>query len=149
MVVKLYANKKSTAKTRGSSIQKKQVIMFLVIVFSFIFLQLAPSVKFSSGILNTMEVDDSPNLKDISSPIIIEKGAAPSQHNLLSQYSDLTTIRKWGCHRNESPLIFVHIGKVRLIGWCTSMPFESSCLTSSLSLKGWRRQCQGKVCRCC
>jgi hypothetical protein len=31
--------------------------------------------------------------------------------SLIAQYSDLTSIRKWGCHRPESPLIFVHIGK--------------------------------------
>mmetsp|Transcript_10435 Transcript_10435/g.25226 ORF Transcript_10435/g.25226 Transcript_10435/m.25226 type:complete len:537 (-) Transcript_10435:1504-3114(-) len=30
---------------------------------------------------------------------------------ILNHYSSLKTIRKWGCHRTEAPLIFVHIGK--------------------------------------
>jgi hypothetical protein len=29
----------------------------------------------------------------------------------VSQFSDLTSIRSWGCNRSETPLIFVHIGK--------------------------------------
>ena len=31
--------------------------------------------------------------------------------NFLTQLSDLKSIRKWGCNRTETPLIFVHIGK--------------------------------------
>lgn len=38
----------------------------------------------------------------------LPKGKA---NRYMSLYSNLTSIRSWGCHRSETPLIFVHIGK--------------------------------------
>jgi hypothetical protein len=35
----------------------------------------------------------------------------PKGNRYIAQYSNLTSIRQWGCHRPETPLIFVHIGK--------------------------------------
>eukprot|EP00980_Cylindrotheca_fusiformis_P011129 scaffold2557_cov121-Cylindrotheca_fusiformis.AAC.12 len=39
---------------------------------------------------------------------VVPKGTPNPQ---VTEYSDLNSIRSWGCHRTETPLIFVHIGK--------------------------------------
>eukprot|EP00531_Pseudo-nitzschia_arenysensis_P001738 CAMPEP_0116117408 /NCGR_PEP_ID=MMETSP0329-20121206/1556_1 /TAXON_ID=697910 /ORGANISM="Pseudo-nitzschia arenysensis, Strain B593" /LENGTH=535 /DNA_ID=CAMNT_0003610969 /DNA_START=362 /DNA_END=1969 /DNA_ORIENTATION=- len=39
------------------------------------------------------------------------KGSSTTEFSLDTINADKDSIRKWGCHRTETPLIFVHIGK--------------------------------------
>lgn len=55
---------------------------------------------------------------------------------ILEQYPSLKTIRKWGCHRTEAPLIFVHIGKSG--GGTIRARFAASAENYTRSAKDWR-----------
>ena len=58
--------------------------------------------------------------------------------------SDDKSIRKWGCNRSETPLIFVHIGKVGRAGYDIYTSLQAFfCLTLE---KGWRRSSPSSIC---
>eukprot|EP00980_Cylindrotheca_fusiformis_P011131 scaffold2557_cov121-Cylindrotheca_fusiformis.AAC.14 len=47
----------------------------------------------------------------VYTPDIQQQQQQPTHSLDLKKFSDQKSIRKWGCHNTESPLIFVHIGK--------------------------------------